>query len=52
MAFCAECWKRHRNIVGLPKLANADYARHPWWAAAQKHGFTTFLDSYDLQRYH
>ncbi len=51
MVFCEACWKKHKNMVGLPKLTDADYALHPWWATAQKYGFTTHLDAHEVQRY-
>ncbi|HEY2804412.1 MAG TPA: hypothetical protein VGI92_01000 [Gemmatimonadales bacterium] len=52
LVFCEPCLGKRKNMLGLPKITDADYALHPWWGAAQQHGFITHLDSYQLAKYH
>ena len=52
LVLCAAHWKARKNFLGMWKLTPQDYALHPWWGAAQLHGFTANLDPWEVQRYH
>ena len=51
LVLCELHWKPRKNMLGMWKLSPGDYALHPWWGAAQQHGFTTHLDPWEVQRY-
>jgi len=51
LVLCQRCLGRRKNFIGLPRIADKDYALHPWAAAARRHGYTTYLDRYALARY-
>ena len=52
LVLCEDCWKPRKGFLGLTRLRAEDYALHPWWGAAQVHGFTTNLDRHEVERYH
>ena len=51
LQMCAECDREWKGRFRLGKLRERHYAHHPWWDAAHRAGFTTFVGEADLGKW-